>query len=133
MKMPKLRSLKELDSLREELQKDVVMRTHLETRIIVGMGSCSISTGSREVLDAIMKELAKKGIVADVKTVGCIGMCEKEPLVNIVQGDEPMVTYAHVTPQMIPRMIEEHLIQGKVIQEWVLARLNTTGRDIIQH
>jgi len=131
--MPKLRSLKELDSLREELQKDVVMRTHLETRIIVGMGSCSISTGSREVLDAIMKELAKKGIVADVKTVGCIGMCEKEPLVNIVQGDEPMVTYAHVTPQMVPRMIEEHLIQGKVIQEWVLARLNTTGRDIIQH
>lgn len=131
--MPKLRSLKELDSLREELQKDVVMRTHLETRITVGMGSCSISTGSREVLDAIMKELAKKGIVADVKTVGCIGMCEKEPLVNIVQGDEPMVTYAHVTPQMVPRMIEEHLVQGKVIQEWVLARLNTTGRDAIQH
>ncbi len=131
--MPKLKSLKDLNSLREELQKDVVLRTHMETRIIVGMGSCSISTGAREVMEAIMKELARKKIIAQVKTVGCIGMCEKEPLVNIVQGDEPMVTYAHVTPEMVPRLIEEHLVQGKVIQEWVMARLNVTTKTTVHH
>jgi (2Fe-2S) ferredoxin len=50
-------------------------------------------------------------------------MCHKEPLVDIQQGDEPRITYGNVTPKMVPRIIEEHLVQGKVVEEWAVGRV----------
>jgi (2Fe-2S) ferredoxin len=49
-------------------------------------------------------------------------MCSKEPLVDIQQGNEPRVTYGNVTPAMVPRLIEEHLVRGNVVSEWVVGR-----------
>jgi len=89
----------------------------------VGMGTCGISAGAREVMHAILAELERHNIDAHVTTVGCIGMCSKEPLVDIQQGNEPRVTYGNVTPAMVPRIIEEHLIRGKVVEEWVVGRV----------
>jgi (2Fe-2S) ferredoxin len=72
---------------------------------------------------AILAELEARSIDAHVTTVGCIGMCSREPLVDIQQGDEPRVTYGDVTPEMVPRLIEEHLVQGNVVEEWVVGRV----------
>ena len=121
--MPKLKSLEELRTLRESLQRDIKARTETSTTITVGMGTCGIAAGAREVMHAILAELEARNIDAHVTTVGCIGMCSKEPLVDIQQGDEPRVTYGNVTPAMVPRIIEEHLIGGKVVDEWVVGRI----------
>jgi len=121
--MPKLRSLEELQKLREQLQGGIRARTATSTTITVGMGTCGISAGAREVMHAILAELDRRGINAHVTTVGCIGMCSKEPLVDIQQGDEPRVTYGNVTPAMVPRLIEEHLVRGSVVEEWVVGRV----------
>ena len=121
--MPKLKSLEELQQLRKRVQKDMKVRTQSSTTITVGMGTCGISAGAREVMHAILAELDARDIDAHVTTVGCIGMCSKEPLVDIQQGDEPRVTYGNVTPAMVPRIIEEHLIGGKVVDEWVVGRI----------
>ena len=121
--MPKLKSLKDLQALRESLQKDIKARAETGTTITVGMGTCGIAAGAREVMRAILSELEARGIDAHVTTVGCIGMCAKEPLVDIQQGDEPRVTYGNITPGMVPRMVEEHLIGGNVIDEWVVGRV----------
>jgi len=121
--MPKLKSLEELQKLRQQLQGDIKARTETSTTITVGMGTCGIAAGAREVMHAILAELDARGIDAHVTTVGCIGMCSREPLVDIQQGDEPRITYGNVTPAMIPRLIEEHLIQGNVVEEWVVGRV----------
>jgi len=121
--MPKLKSLEELQQLRKRVQKDMKARTQSSTTITVGMGTCGISAGAREVMHAILAELERRNIDAHVTTVGCIGMCSREPLVDIQQGDEPRVTYGNVTPAMVPRIIEEHLIRGKVVEEWVVGRV----------
>ena len=121
--MPKLQSLQELQNLRERVQGEIKARTQASATITVGMGTCGIAAGAREVMRAILNELAERKIDVHVVTTGCIGMCSKEPLVDIQQGDEPRVTYGNVNPTMVPRMIEEHLVNGRVVDEWVVGRV----------
>ncbi len=121
--MPKLKSIEELQRIREQAQKDFKVRTETETKIIVGMGTCGIAAGARETMHAILEELSKQGIDANVTTVGCIGMCSREPLVDIEQAGKPRVTYCNVHPAMVPRIIDEHLLKGQVVQEWAMGRV----------
>ena len=123
IEMPRLKTLEDLKRVREEARKAMRSREAAATKIIVGMGTCGIAAGAREVLRAILKELAKRGIEANVTTVGCIGMCSEEPLVDIIRPGEPRVTYGHMTPEKVPTLIEEHLIRGRVIREWVVAQM----------
>ncbi len=121
--MSRLKTIEELKKLREEAQRDIMVRTETGTKVIVGMGTCGIAAGARETMHAILEELKKREVEAHVTTVGCIGMCVKEPLVDIEQAGNPRVTYSNVHPDMVPRLIEEHLINGRVVEEWVVGRL----------
>jgi NADP-reducing hydrogenase subunit HndB len=125
--MPKLKSIEELQRIREQAQKDLKVRTETGTKIIVGMGTCGIAAGARETMHAILEELNKQGIDAHVTTVGCIGMCSKEPLVDIEQAGKPRMTYCNVHPDMVPRIIDEHLLKGLVVQEWAMGRVAGGG------
>ncbi|MFN2292153.1 MAG: (2Fe-2S) ferredoxin domain-containing protein [Anaerolineae bacterium] len=125
--MPKLKSIEDLKKVREQAQQDLKVRTETGTRIIVGMGTCGIAAGARETMHAILEELDRQGIEANVTTVGCIGMCSKEPLVDIEQAGRPRITYCNVDPNMVPRLIEEHLRQGNVVYEWTMGRVPSEG------
>lgn len=121
--MTKLTSIEDFKKLQEESRRNIRMRTKTSTRIIVGMGTCGIAAGARQTLQAIVAELQRREIDAHVTTVGCIGMCASEPLVDIEQAEGDRITYGPVKPEMIPRLIEEHLIHGRVVSEWVVGRL----------
>jgi NADP-reducing hydrogenase subunit HndB len=122
--MARLKNIEELKKIRQEALKDIMVRTQTSTRIIVGMGTCGIAAGAREVMHAILKELEKRKIEAHVETVGCLGMCSKEPLVDIEQAGKSRIRYANITPENVPRLIEEHLVKGNIIQEWAIGRLD---------
>lgn len=121
--MPKLTSLADLKNLREQAQKEIRTRLETGTTITVGMGTCGIAAGARETMRAIIDELAKREIDAHVTTVGCIGMCVQEPLVDIEQAGQARITYGNVTADKVPELIEQHLIQGKIVNQWVVGRL----------
>jgi NADP-reducing hydrogenase subunit HndB len=121
--MAKLKSIEELKKIREEAKKDLLTRVQTGTRIIIGMGTCGIAAGAREVMQNVLKELDARNIEAHVETVGCVGMCAKEPLVDIEQAGKARVRYGNITEDKVPRLIEEHLIKGQVIQEWAISRL----------
>ena len=121
--MPKLKSLEDLKKVREEATRDIQVRLDTGTKITVGMGTCGIAAGARETMHAILEELKKREIEAHVTTVGCIGMCAYEPLVDIEQAGSDRITYGRVRPDMIPGLIEEHLINGRVVEKWVVGRL----------
>lgn len=120
--MPKLKSLEELSHLRARLQDEVVLRLDVGTTITIGMGTCGIAAGARKVMHAFLEELDKRDFSAHVTTVGCLGMCSEEPLVDIHQADRSAITYGNITSTMVSRLIEEHLIKGQVVQEWVVER-----------
>jgi NADP-reducing hydrogenase subunit HndB len=122
--MPKIGSLEDLKRLKTDAQRSIRVREGTTTRIIVGMGTCGIAAGAREVMQAILDELARRDIDATVSTTGCVGMCVQEPLVDVEQAGR-RVTYGKMTPDRVPALIEEHLIKGNVVSDWVIARGNT--------
>jgi len=123
MVLPKIRNLEDLRKLKEEAKDLTSARSGGKKKIIVGMGTCGIAAGAREVLTAILNELDKRGIKdVAVETTGCIGMCQYEPLVDIIRPGEPRVTYGNVKPEDVSRIIAEHLINGNIVWEKVIGR-----------
>ncbi|MGC8779371.1 MAG: (2Fe-2S) ferredoxin domain-containing protein [Anaerolineae bacterium] len=119
----KITSIEDLQRAGEAAKREIALRRATGTTIYVGMGTCGIAAGARATLDALTAELARRGIEARIETVGCIGICVKEPLVDIQQAGKPRITYGNVTPQMVPRIVEEHLIKGVPVKQWVVGRL----------
>ncbi len=119
--MPRLNSLEELKKLREEVRKDLLVRVKTGTRIVIAMGTCGIAVGARETMSAMLRELAQNNIEAHVETVGCLGLCAKEPLVTVEQSGQPRVIYGNIKAHMVPRLVQEHLVSGRIIGEWKLS------------
>jgi NADP-reducing hydrogenase subunit HndB len=117
--MSRLNSVEELTRKRESLKNSQAGQVEIPS-IIVGMGTCGQAAGAGEVMQAILKELEKRDLQVEVRSVGCIGMCVKEPLVDIQTPGQPRVTYTNVKTSQVPRLIEEHLLRGQVIQEWTI-------------
>lgn len=124
--MPKLGSVDDLLRAGEAARSEIEARRKAGLTIYVGMGTCGIAAGARDVLTALKAELARQQIVAEIEAVGCIGICVKEPLVDFQQGDQPRITYGNVTPDMVPRIIEDHLIKGAPVKQWVVGRVPTS-------
>jgi NADH-quinone oxidoreductase subunit F len=79
-----------------------------EIEFRVGLGSCGIANGARPVHEAVQAVVREAGHGA-VKAVGCGGMCHREPLVEVVDGNGLHVVYTHVTPQQVPQIVRRYL------------------------
>lgn len=119
-----MKSLADLHALREQLKADIKLRKSTGTKIIVGMGTCGIAAGAREVMSAILDELAVRKLVdVQVQQTGCIGMCEKEVLVDVVRPGEPRITYGKVTPADVRKIIADHVVNGHIVEELVVGKI----------
>ena len=117
----------DLEAIAEKSKRTMLLREGAgRAKVIVHMGTCGIAAGARETMHAILEELNKRQIDAHVTTVGCIGMCAFEPLVDVEQAGGSRITYGNMHPEKIPRLIEEHLIHGRVVDDWVVARMPQT-------
>ncbi len=121
--MHKLNSLQDLSRFREEQKRALKALRDTGTRISIGMGTCGIAAGARETLEALRAGMARRQIDAEIASVGCIGMCAKEPLVDIQQAGGSHVLYANVQPDMVGRLIDEHILRGQPVKEWVICRM----------
>ena len=119
-----IKNLEDLRKIKEKAEQDAAARRESETQIIIGMGTCGIAAGAREIMTAILEEISRSGIenVSVIQT-GCIGMCQMEPLVDIARPNEPRVTYGHVKPEDVPRIISDHLVGGRIVGDLVVAKI----------
>ncbi|MBR9974092.1 MAG: NADH-quinone oxidoreductase subunit NuoF [Bacteroidetes bacterium] len=86
--------------------------------ILVGLGTCGISAGGEKVYRALQEELKEHPGTFELKETGCIGMCYREPLVEVIDDGESHL-YAEVTPERIGRIVEEDVIGGTQIDDWL--------------
>lgn len=117
-----MKTIQELEEIRKKTLDTInVRKDRSGTRVVVGMATCGIAAGARPVLLAIMDEV-KKHELADVVVAqtGCIGMCRLEPIVEVYKPGEEKVTYVKVNPSKAMRIVNEHIIQGKVVDEYTI-------------
>jgi len=120
--MSTVKSLEDLKRLREEaLEKRKVKTASGQAQVIVGMGTCGIAAGARETMKAILDTIEADNLSGVIVTqTGCIGLCEREPIVQVVIGEEPKVTYGKVSPDVARRIMKEHVVGGKAVSENVI-------------
>ena len=92
--------------------------------IKVCMGTGGIAAGSQEVIDEFKKHLKSSGIKADIvkkciNKTGCRGFCAKDVLVEVnLNGDNSV--YQLITTDKISRIMEEHIIGGDPVAQWLV-------------
>lgn len=117
-----MKSFADLEAIRQKtLDKVNLRREHEGTRIVIGMATCGIAAGARPVMLAFLDEVSKRGLLdVTVAQTGCIGMCRLEPMVEITVPGQNKVTYVRVKPEMVSRIVEEHVVNGRPVDEFTI-------------
>lgn len=121
--MNKVKTLEELQAIRDKVRENMTVRgDHKDAiRVVVGMATCGIAAGARPVLNALADEVAKRRLDnVTVTQTGCIGMCQYEPIVEVFVPGKEKVTYVKVTPEMVPRIVADHLVNGNPVIEYTI-------------
>ncbi|MFH0993469.1 MAG: (2Fe-2S) ferredoxin domain-containing protein [bacterium] len=118
-----MKSLEDLKKLRDQAQKNLQMLYQAGgTRIQIGMGTCGIAAGARPVLNKFIEEVNVHHLANIVITqVGCMGECAFEPIVEIIDQDGVSSIYCKVTERMVADIVEEHLINKKRLDRYLLS------------
>ncbi len=119
-----MKSLAELQAIREKTLNRINLRKEEEseaTRVVIGMATCGIAAGARPVMLSFMDEIQKRGLQhVTVSQTGCIGMCRLEPMVDVIMPGQEKVTYVHMTPEKVGRVVAEHIVNGRPVEEYTI-------------
>lgn len=117
-----MKTLQELEAIRKKTLDTINLRKDADgTRVVVGMATCGIAAGARPVLTAFMDEVATRSLQdVVVAQTGCIGVCRLEPIVEVYKPGEEKVTYVKVTPDMVGRIVTEHVVNGNPVTEYTI-------------
>jgi len=117
-----VKTLAELEEIRKKTFDEIGMRTNTDSiRVVVGMATCGIAAGAREVMNAFVSEIQKRDIHdVNVSATGCVGVCRLEPLVDVIDKNGKKVTYVNMTPERAAKVVLEHLANGKICLDYTL-------------
>lgn len=117
-----MKSVAELEAIRLATLEQVNLRREHEdaVHVVIGMGTCGIAAGAKDVMKAFMAEAnAKELLTMTVAQTGCMGNCELEPMVEVGCPGQEKVLYTKVKPEMVGRIVAEHVIGGKPVEDYI--------------
>jgi len=114
--------LEDLKKIREKMESEGNLREGKgRIKAVVGMGTCGIAAGARDVLSAIIDELQKRNISDVIVTqAGCRGLCDREPIVDVYEDGKQTVTYGNLNADKARKIVVEHFINGSIVTELVV-------------
>ena len=119
-----MKSLAELEAIRKATLSRINVRKEDKdeaTRVVVGMATCGIAAGARPVMLAFVDEIGKRQLQhVTVSQTGCVGMCRLEPMVDVYVPGQEKVTYVHMTPEKVGRVVAEHIVNGRPVEEYTI-------------
>ena len=120
--MKKIESLEDLQQIQEEANREMQRKTSRgEIEVVVSLGSCGIAVGALDVLHIVEEEIKAHDLKdVTVSQTGCMGLCKHEPILQVIVGNTSKVTYGKVAPDVAKRIIREHIIEGGVVEEYIV-------------
>lgn len=118
-----MKTLADLEAIRQKTLDKVILRKEdgEDTRVVVGMATCGIAAGARPVMLQFVEELKKRDLIhVTVSQTGCVGMCRLEPMVDVYVPGQDKVTYVNVKPEMVGRIVAEHIVNGQPVTEYTI-------------
>lgn len=112
-------------SRNQPLEKDSPLagETHHDYTVRICFGTGGIASGSEEVMAVFREKISAHGlaipVVKCVNKVGCRGFCARDVLVDVVCGNKTY-TYQYVTPDMVPRIVDEHCVDHSPVKDWLV-------------
>jgi len=85
-----------------------VKNVKVQGEIRIGLGSCCVASGSQDVKDALEASLESAEIEVDVKQVGCVGICNQVPMLEVHKPNEKPTFYTKIKPDEVNQIIRHH-------------------------
>jgi NADH-quinone oxidoreductase subunit F len=91
----------------------------METKVIVGLGSCGIAAGAKKVYDKIAALREAEKLTFELKKTSCVGMCYREPLVEVID-ESGSYLYGDITEDKAVEIIDKHINQNNPVKDYVV-------------
>ena len=91
----------------------------VKTKVIVGLGSCGIAAGARKVFDKLSLLKDSNGHNFDLDRTSCIGMCYREPLVEIIDENGSWM-YGEIDEKKALKIYNEHIVNGTPVESLIV-------------
>ena len=106
----------------EEMAREGRRRLYPDrVKIKVGLATCGVAAGADELHRELVRLVEQKGLDVEVARTACIGLCQREPLVDVQVPGRSRVLYADVTPDRAEVLLDA-AVRGRVLVEWAIAR-----------
>ncbi len=118
--MAKLKTLDDLRQLRENLKYKVNLRENSDNpdllpQIKIGMATCGIAAGAKQIMESFYRELDARSMQAIVTQTGCMGFCYAEPTVEVTLPGKEAVTFGQVDEKKVIEILELYILQGQLV------------------
>jgi NADH-quinone oxidoreductase subunit F len=90
--------------------------------IRVGTASCGTAAGARKINDLLAAKIVNRKLPVELKQTGCMGMCYNEPIVEVTSNSGQRTIYTRVTPERLERIIDQHLVGDKSVDEFAVSQ-----------
>jgi len=118
--MEKIKSWDELKKLRTA---NAAARDGEATVLAVGMATCGVAAGARDVADALADEIKKQSLEnISIMATGCYGFCYAEPMVEVRVPGKAAVRYGYVDPAAARDIVRKHLMHGEILEKNLLTQ-----------
>ncbi len=94
---------KNLKSISEEIIED------FDAEVRIGIGSCCVAGGSKEILSEILNVKEKYNLNIKLKSVGCVGVCNQTPLMELVTRGDDHSRYTNVKKLQVEEILLKHI------------------------
>ena len=118
-------TIEDLKGIKEKVLKETSLRYgDANIKVTVHMGTCGIAAGARDVMNALMAEMAESGR-DDIRVVasGCMGMCSSEPNVTVETQEKEPIVYQEMDANRMRQVFKRHILLGEVQTEFALGKM----------
>ena len=112
-----------LEQLQEIKEQGLRLTYPDKIKIMVGMATCGISAGADKVYATLAQKIEELGLDVVLAKTGCIGFCQREPLVDVVYPKKVRLTYQSMTPETAAALAEA-LKAGRIFEDQTLCRID---------